>query len=71
MANQRARSVEIKIKLMYFYLKMNAELKELGFIFSKTLLYPVWLDFLANGLKFRVMLKVIAKKILSTKMRWL
>ena len=37
MTNQRARSVKTKIEPMYFYIQ-NAELKKLGFAFSKAIL---------------------------------
>ena len=32
MANQRARSITIKIGLMYFYVDINAKLRKLDFI---------------------------------------
>ena len=53
MANQRASSVKTKVKPMYFYVKMNAEFKKLGFAFSKMTLCSALARSLENGMNFK------------------
>ena len=53
---------------MYYLVKMNAELKKVGFAFSEITLCSVLAGFLENGFDFRFTLKMATKRFLSTQM---